>query len=124
MQKEIEKVRSEVQTGLKKQEVENEELRSEMRAEFAELNAKVDTKFAQMDTKFAELRAENAELRSETHVAFAELNVKIEKEFAKMRTENAKQRVEDKTSQLNQVRWIVGTIVAIGALIIAAGFFT
>ena len=43
--------------------------------------------------------------------------------FAELRAENAEQRVEDKASQLNQLRWIVGTIAAIGSLIIATEFF-
>jgi len=122
--KEIEKVRTEVQTGLKKQQVENEGLRSEMRAEFAELNAKVDAKFAQIDAKFAQIDAKMEKGFAKVDTKFAQHDAKIEKMFAEMRAENAKQRVEDKASQLNQLRWIVGTIVAIGALIIASGFFT
>jgi len=116
-QKKIEKVRAEAQTGLKDQQVDIEKLRSEMRAGFAELNAKFVEQDAKMEKMFAQQDAKMEKM-------FAQQDAKIEKEFAKMRTENAKQRVEDKASQLNQLRWIVGTIVAIGALIIASGFFT
>ncbi|MCY4158956.1 MAG: hypothetical protein OXE92_05485 [Bacteroidetes bacterium] len=53
----------------------------------------------------------------------AELRGEMQTGFAELRTENAENRVHDKASQLRQLRWIVGTIAAIGALIIAAEFF-
>jgi len=128
------RARAETQKDIEKVRAENKELCSEMRAGFAELDAKfaqIDAKFAQIDAKFAQIEAKFVQMdaKMDTKFAqmdtkFAQMNAKMEKMFAELRAENAKQRVEDKASQLNQLRWIVGTIVAIGALVIAAGFFT
>jgi len=75
---------------------------------------------AEMQTGFAELRAEMqtglAELRAEMQTGLAELR-------AEMQTGLAESRTENKASQLRQLRWIVGTIVAIGSLQIAAQIF-
>ncbi len=95
----------------------NAELHAKIETGNAELHAKIETGNAELHAKIetgnAELRAENAELR----VDIAELHAKIE-------TGNAELRVEFKSSQLRQLRWIVGTIVAIGALQIASQLFT
>jgi len=57
-----------------------------------------------------------AELRAEMQTGFAELR-------AEMQTGLAESRTENKASQLRQLRWIIGTIVAIGSLQIAAQIF-
>ncbi len=81
------------------------EVRAEMQTGFAEVHAK-------MEIGFAEVRAKNAELRAEMQTGFAELHAK-----------NAELRAENKASQLHQLRWIIGTILAIGSLQIAAQIF-
>ncbi|MCY4205747.1 MAG: hypothetical protein OXE92_08500 [Bacteroidetes bacterium] len=68
-----------------------------------------------------------AELRAEMQTGFAELRTEMQTGLAELRTEmqtvNAETRTENKASELRQLRWIVGTIVAIGSLQIAAQFF-
>jgi len=119
-----------VDSRLAQQAAKNGQVHAETQTEIE----KIRTENTELHSENAELRAENTELRSETHVAFAEMNTKMEKGFAALRVEmekgfaalraeNAQQRVEDKASQLNQLRWIVGTITAFGALIIASNFF-
>ncbi len=89
------------------------EVRAEMQTGFAEVHAKNAELRAEMQTGFAEVHAKNAELRAEMQTGFAEVDAK-----------NAELRAENKASQLQQLRWIVGTILAIGSLQIAAQFFT
>ncbi len=82
-------------------------------------------------SQIAELRAEMqtgfAELRTEMQTGLAELRTEMQTGLAELRTEmqtvNAETRTENKASELRQLRWIVGTIVAIGSLQIAAQFF-
>ncbi len=96
------------------------EVRVEMQTGFAEVHAKNAELRAEMQTGFAEVDAKNAELRAEMQTGFAEVHAKI----AEVHAKNAELRAENKASQLQQLRWIVGTILAIGSLQIAAQFFT
>jgi len=41
-------------------------------------------------------------------------------DFSELRTDFSEQKAENKASQLNQLRWIIGTIIAVGGLIIAS----
>ncbi len=84
------------------------------------VNSKIAEVRAEMQTGFAEVHAKNAELRAEMQTGFAEVHAKI----AEVHAKNAELRAENKASQLQQLRWIVGTILAIGSLQIAAQFFT
>jgi len=65
-----------------------------------------------VDHRISELRADFAEQRA----LFAELKA----DFAELKADFAEQKAENKASQLNQLRWIVGTIIAMGGLIIAS----
>ncbi len=109
----VAEVRVEMQTGFAEVHAKNAELRAEMQTGFAEVDAKNAELRAEMQTGFAEVDAKNAELRAEMQTGFAEVHAK-----------NAELRAENKASQLQQLRWIIGTILAIGSLQIAAQFFT
>ncbi len=103
------------------------EVRAEMQTGFAEVDAKNAELRAEMQTGFAEVHAKNAELRAEMQTGFAEVRAEIAEVHAKIaevHAKNAELRAENKASQLQQLRWIVGTILAIGSLQIAAQFFT
>ncbi|MCY4159716.1 MAG: DUF1640 domain-containing protein, partial [Bacteroidetes bacterium] len=100
------------------------ELRAEMQTGFAELRTEMQTGLAELRT---EMQTGLAELRTEMQTGLAELRTEMQTGLAELRTEmqtvNAETRTENKASELRQLRWIVGTIVAIGSLQIAAQFF-
>ena len=45
-------------------------------------------------------------------------------DFSELRADFSEQKAENKASQLNQLRWIVGTIIAVGGLIIASNLIS
>ena len=83
----------------------------------------------------AEIKEDNAQLRVETKQDLAELKAEIKEDNAQLRVEtkdeNARLRDELKSEiaelkvliergQVNSTRWTVATIIAVGALIVAA----
>jgi len=81
-----------------------------------------------MQVDLEKVRSENGELRGKTRTEFTELKAKMDTGFAEMDAKMdkgfAEVRAENKASQSHQLRWIVGTIIAVGILVAATGFFT
>ncbi|MCY4170184.1 MAG: hypothetical protein OXF08_01135 [Bacteroidetes bacterium] len=48
----------------------------------------------------------------------------IDRLRVELRADFSEQKAENKASQLNQLRWIVGTIIAVGGLIIASNLIS
>lgn len=59
-------------------------------------------------------------LRGEQRADFSEQRA----DFSELRADFSEQKAENKASQLNQLRWIVGTIIAVGGLIIASNLIS
>ena len=108
------------------------ELKSEIKEDNAQL--RVETKEDLAELK-AEIKQDNAQLRVETKNDLAELKSEIKEDNAQLRLEtkddNARSRDELKSEiaelkvliergQVNSTRWTVATIIAVGALIVAA----
>ncbi len=100
---------------------------AEVRAEIAEVRAEITevrAEITEVRAEITEVRAEITEVRAEMQTGFAEVRAEMQTGFAEANAKNAELRAENKASQLQQLRWIVGTILAIGSLQIAAQFFT
>ncbi len=132
----------ETQAELENQRTKSTEDRSETQIGFAQINAKIDSGFANQDQKNTELRAEmetgfanqdqkNTELRAEMETGFAnqdqkntELRAEMLAGFANQDQKNTELRAEMlagfanqtamlKSSQFSLLRWTVGSIFVI-----------
>jgi len=119
---EINKLREEIQTVDEQRHSDNVELDTTMQTGFAEVNE-------QLEKGFSKLHAENAERDRNLEQKFAnfqaqnaERELRLEQKFADQQAQNAETRGEIETSQLNVTRWVIGTMIAVGGLIIAAQF--
>ncbi len=114
----------ETQAELENQRTKSTEDRSETQIGFAQINAKIDSGFANQDQKNTELRAEmetgfanqdqkNTELRAEMLAGFANQDQKNTELRAEMLAGFANQTAMLKSSQFSLLRWTVGSIFVI-----------
>ena len=114
----------ETQAELENQRTKRTEDRSETQIGFAQINAKIDSGFANQDQKNTELRAEmetgfanqdqkDTELRAEMLAGFANQDQKNTELRAEMLAGFANQTAMLKSSQFSLLRWTVGSIFVI-----------
>lgn len=96
-----------MKTGFARQDVNNAKLRTEMSEGFGELGTKIEKRFGEQDVKIEK--------------RFGEQDVKIEKKFGDLHRENAELHAKIDKAQLVTTRWIIGTFISLGGLIITLG---
>jgi len=129
MQTGFAEVNEQLEKGFSKLHAENAERDRNIEQKFANFQAQNAERCQNIEKKFADFQVQSAELDRNLEQKFAnfqaqnaERELRLEQKFADQQAQNAETRGEIETSQLNVTRWVIGTMIAVGGLIIAAQF--
>ncbi len=96
------------------------EMRAEQRGEIAEVRTEIANLDTRLSTHIAELRTEQRTQAAEVRAEIANLDTRLSTQIAELRTEQRTQTAEVRTEiaslETRLIRWMVGTVLATGAL--------